>query len=31
MFFNNKSSESGGLSTAIPGEIYGFWEAYKVK
>lgn len=28
--FNNKSSLLGGLATAIPGEIAGFWEAYKL-
>lgn len=29
MFFN-KSTLNGGLATAIPGEIYGFWEAHKL-
>ncbi len=28
--FRNKSSIRGGLATAIPGEVYGFWEAYKL-
>ena len=28
--YANRSSESGGLSTAIPGEIYGFWRAHQL-
>lgn len=28
--FANRSSLKGGLATAIPGEISGYWEAYKL-
>lgn len=28
--FANKSSVVGGLSTGIPGEIAGYWEAYQL-
>lgn len=28
--FKNKPSTKGGLATAIPGEIAGYWEAYKI-
>lgn len=28
--FKNKTSQYGGLATAIPGEVYGYWEAHKL-
>jgi gamma-glutamyltranspeptidase/glutathione hydrolase/leukotriene-C4 hydrolase len=30
LMFLNRSSDNGGLSTTIPGEIFGFYEAYKI-
>lgn len=30
LMFKDASSLSGGLATAIPGEIYGYWEAHKL-